>query len=518
MFIDGRNIPRNTVVDTDLAIIGAGAAGITLAKEFSNSATRVCLIESGGLEPDPDTQALYQGEITGLSYPLGSSRLRYFGGSTNHWGGWCRPLDAIDFERRAWVPNSGWPISRNDLDRFYIRAQKLCETGPFKYDAMEYWSEKVGFEPMPFPGGAVDTRFFQFSTPTRFGKKYHKEIEGSINIKTLLHSNVVEIEESRHTSDISRLHVATLQGSKFFVKASVYILATGGIENPRLLLVSNRVNSAGLGNGNDLVGRFFMEHPIIPELAKGVLLDLEVMPGIYRKSVRLEGTRVRPCLMPSENFMRKKKLLNSLISFVPTKEYSAEGGIVLRFLEDPQDKDPNQAWEIALLNNMASHTTSFRKSEQDPFKAARLSFGGNCEQAPNPESRITLSDQQDALGLRRTRLDWRLSTEDKQSFRSNVIAIAASFGARGDSRVKSLLSDNDVWPEINMWGNHHMGTTRMGDTEQNGVVDRNCQVFGLKNLYIAGSSVFTTSGAANPTLTLVALAVRLADHIKSLKN
>ena len=518
MFIDGRNIPGNTVVETDIAIIGAGAAGITLAKEFSSSATRVCLIESGGLEPDPDTQSLYQGETTGLSYPLGSSRLRYFGGSTNHWGGWCRPLDAIDFERRAWVPNSGWPISRNELDSFYIRAQELCETGPFKYDAMDYWSDKVGFEPMLFPGGAVDTRFFQFSPPTQFGKRYRKDIENSSNIKTLLHSNVIEIEESRDSSGISRLHVATLKGSRFVVKASIYVLATGGIENPRLLLLSNRVSPAGLGNGHDLVGRFFMEHPIIPVLGRGLMLNSQYMPGIYRKSVRLEGTRVRPCLMPTETFMREKKLLNSLISFVPVKEYSAKTGVVPHFEDDPQNKDPNQAWEIALLNNMASHTTSSHNGGQNPFKAEQLSFGGNCEQAPNPDSRITLSDQRDVLGSNRVRLDYRLSAEDKRSFRANMMAIAASFGARGDSRVECLLSDDDVWPEINLWGNHHSGTTRMGETRQDGVVDRNCRVFGLKNLYIAGSSVFTTSGAANPTLTLVALAVRLADHIKSLKS
>lgn len=177
MFIDARSIPQNQVIETEVCIVGAGAAGITLAREFIGQRFRVCLLESGGLRFDENIQSLYKGEIVGLPYtPLEAARVRYFGGTTNHWSGWCWPLDEIDFESRDWVPYSGWPFDKSHLNQFYQRAQPICQLGPYAYDA-SFW-ENEHMRRLPFKGENVVTKTFSLAlqhvlgrfTETRFRK------------------------------------------------------------------------------------------------------------------------------------------------------------------------------------------------------------------------------------------------------------------------------------------------------------------------------------------------------------
>jgi choline dehydrogenase-like flavoprotein len=243
-----------------VCIVGAGAAGITLARECIKQPFRVCLLESGGLDYNEDIQSLYQGENTGLPYyPLDASRLRYFGGTTNHWAGMCRPLDDIDFAARAWIPYSGWPFGRSHLDPFYARAHLICQLGSFTYDTGAW--ETPDTPRFPLSSDRVMTKITQQSPPTRFGQVYQDEIVRADNVITYLHANAVEVETADTAQTVTRLRVACLQGPQFWVAARQFILATGAIENARLLLLSNKAQSAGLGNQNDLVGRFFMEHP-----------------------------------------------------------------------------------------------------------------------------------------------------------------------------------------------------------------------------------------------------------------
>ena len=270
MFIDARKIPLNDSIRTDICIVGAGVAGITMAREFTAAGFRTAVIESGGLKPDKITQSLYWGENVGIPYyPLDTARARLFGGSSHFWhvklpgrgmGVRLRPMDPIDFETREWVPYSGWPYSKSVLDPYYERAQKVCQIGPFNYDPDE-WADT---DRLPFnfnaDGGARST-VFQFGKREIFFRQYKEELEKSSKITVYLHGNVTQIETNQNASMVTRLQVDCLEGQRFFLKAKYYVIALGAIETTRLLLLSDAVCKKGLGNQNDLVGRFFMEHP-----------------------------------------------------------------------------------------------------------------------------------------------------------------------------------------------------------------------------------------------------------------
>jgi len=506
MFVDGRQVPEGTTLETDLAIIGGGAAGITIAREFAGTGVSVTLIESGGFDFDADTQALYEGEIGGVDYTLDGSRLRYFGGSTNHWGGWCRPLEKEDFEKRDWVPHSGWPITRADLDPYYQRAAVICQLHSTNFDEADKWPSDNPVEPMPLAGDEVMTRFFIYSPPTRFGEVYRKDIGNAENILCYLHSNVLEIVPTQDANVVDHLRVATLQGNGFTVKPKMVVLATGGIENARMLLLSNSVAKAGLGNQNDLVGRYFMEHPHIPYPAEILITDEKLVPAFYRTYTPVEKAIMRGCFMFTPQYLERTGRLGTVMTFYPREE-------VTRHHTPPKgDKDPVRLLDPDYLQAIRSTTSEPAKGDALGW---RFGIGCACEQAPNPDSRITLSEERDALGLQRTKLTWRLRGADATSLHQNVRALARAWGGWGEGRIRILFPDREEWTEAEGWGNHHMGSTRMAADPKQGVCDADCRVHDMSNLYIAGSSVYPTTGTVNPTLTLVALAVRMADHLKA---
>jgi choline dehydrogenase-like flavoprotein len=499
MLIDARTVPNGKTIETDVCIVGAGAAGITLAREFRGQPFRVCLLESGDLEFDEETQSLYSGETTGMPFtPLTASRLRYFGGATNHWGGWCQPLDEIDFEVRDWIPHSGWPFSRSHLVPFYERAQAILQIGPLAYGA-EAW-ETGSASQLPLIGSRVMTQMVQFSPPTRFGQVYRNEITHAQNIRTYLNANATEIETTKDARSVTRLRVACLQGSKFWVSARLFILAIGGIENARLLLLSNKVQSGGLGNQNDLVGRFFMDHAGL-NAGTVLLSDPNISPALYVHRVRgLHRSSEPPVeqsvmgeLMLSPEVMRTEKLANFSAVLESTSRLEAAKGDGF----------------LSVLYNVIKNVN--RRAFKSPLRLRNI-----IEPMPNPDSRVTLTAERDRLGQNRVRLDWRLSRSDKRTIRRAQEIIGIELGRARLGRLMVMLdSDDTSWPSSLEHGlGHHMGTTRMHIDPKRGVVDQNCQVHGIANLFVAGSSVFPTYGYSPPTLTIVALALRLADHVK----
>tara|TARA_R110002110_G_scaffold239506_5_gene455467 strand:- start:3066 stop:4661 length:1596 start_codon:yes stop_codon:yes gene_type:complete len=518
MFIDGRKVDNGTVIETDLAIIGAGAAGITIARELAGSGISVALIESGGFDFDAATQDLYEGESVGVDYPLTSSRLRYFGGSTNHWGGWCRPLEPIDFEKRDWVPYSGWPVTREELNPFYDRARDICQIKSGAFDDPAAW--QAGGTPMPLAGSEVETRFFLYSPPTRFGQVYRSAIKQAKNITCYLNSNVMEIVPAANGTQVAHLDVGTLSGVRFTIKPKSCVLACGGIENARMLLVSNSVMKTGLGNENDVVGRFFMEHPHVGSPASFVVTDKDFVASWYRTYTKMRtqaGTvMIRGCLMFSPDYLRRTESLGTVITFAPASPVMAEPEAPVAGASDEEKaKAAKAAARDAGLRNVLQLARS-TNSRATPSDEIGWRFGVGCatEQAPDPASRITLSDQKDALGLPRTRLDWHLKKSDADNLRGNLMAVARAFGGWGEGRVQLLFPERDAWTEAEGWGNHHLGTTRMGSDPKLSVADGDCRVHGMSNLFIAGSSLYPTGATVNPTLTIVALAVRLSDHLK----
>jgi len=522
-------VPENTIIGTEVCIVGAGAAGITLAREFAGHSFRVCLLESGGLEFDKETQSLSEGETVGLPYfPLHTARLRYFGGTTNHWGGWCRPLDEIDFEKRDWVPHSGWPFPRAHLDPCYERAQPICQLGPFAYDA-EAWEDPPTRPRLPFTGGRVLTKIWQIGPPTRFGTEYRNALARAANIRTYLNANVVEIETTRTAQKVTRVRVACLQGNRFWVSAKLFILATGGIENPRLLLLSNAVQRTGLGNQNDLVGRFFMEHP---QLWSGpLLLSDAAFPMTLYALHTVTKTAVIGCVAFAEEVQRREELLNACVFLEPqplgaeaaprAAAVSRSPSQLVRKGSIPDGFETHLGQVIADIARVPM-TRTRRAAGDAPARLIKLLL--RPEPAPNPESRVTLASARDRLGKRRVRLRWQLHDRDQRSLSRAQQILAEEVGRAGLGRLRVTRDDDEAAPAAprdqapwtGLQGSyHHMGTTRMHVDPKQGVVDVNCRVHGISNLFIAGSSVFPTSGYANPTLTIVALAVRLADHVKA---
>jgi choline dehydrogenase-like flavoprotein len=497
--VDFRQLPQGYENEFEVCIIGAGAAGIALAKEFSGTQTSVCLIESGGLEWEDEIQALDAGTSTGTVPPrdLVESRIRYFGGTTNVWGGCCAPLDAIDFEKRSWVPHSGWPINGATLEPFYKRAQPFFELGPFNYSP-DLW-KGLEISELPFDKNRIVTRFFQESPPTNFAEAFGSQLEAAKNIDIFLYANVLNLNASENAKSITHIEIGSLNGKRGKIKAKYFVLACGGIENARLLLLSDNVQSPGLGNDNGLVGRFYMDH-IYGRLAQGWTTEPDIWQkhgltehdhdsgtGLKRPSGEL--VRVRPFACLSDTWQRENGVLN------------------IGLLAEGAEED--------------TETFPLARQKNKPLKF-RAGLIGQSETAPNPDSRVTLSEDLDEFGLRRVNLDWKLSEIDMRT----QAAMATAFGTEM-ARLDFARLQIDKWIENQDWSAaigreeepltgtcHHIGTTRMASSAQEGVVDSDCAVHGMPNLYIAGSSVFPTTGFANPTLTIVALAIRIADQLK----
>jgi choline dehydrogenase-like flavoprotein len=509
-FVDARTLDEHKQIETDLAIIGGGPAGITLARAFAGTGMDVCLLEAGGLEAEPESQALYEGESVGIDYPLAASRLRFFGGSSNHWGGYSRPLDPIDFEPRDWVPDSGWPFGMAELEPFYSRACEILEIAPGRFDDTRYWQQETGRTLLEFATGRMRPQYVHFSPPTRFGQRYRSDLERAGNIRVLLHANVTDIATVETAKAVSHLEIRTLNGLSHRLEAKVYVLATGGLENARLLLLSNKTVAEGLGNQHDLVGRYFMEHPHLSGCGEIVVADLDRLPPIFRERVKVAGRYAGAAFNPSEDFLRQRRLLNATFMVGVAGKYHAS---------QPPKSDPVTWGRHTDMLLAARHFLTDVEGPIDPddsdYLGVWLGIGCACEQAPNPASRVSLSTERDALGLNRIRLDWRLTEQDRRSLVEHAHSLALELGAQGIGRMGMKLADDGRWPESVAGGSHHMGTTRMHEDPRQGVVDRNCRVHGVDNLYVAGSSVFPTSGSANPTLTLVALTLRLADHLGS---
>jgi choline dehydrogenase-like flavoprotein len=362
---------------------------------------------------------------------------------------------------------------------------------------------------MQFGTERLTPRFYQYSDPpTRFGATYRDDLKNASNITLLLQANVVALEADESATHVRVAKLRALDGSVGEVRAKRFVLACGAVENARLLLLSNSAAPAGLGNHHGLVGRYFMQHPhvAVATLRTGAA---DVLESIFAQHA-VGTAKVRASLSPSAAVQEERGLLNCAATLDRTPDPVTGYGALRSVWRDIRQGQ----WPEQLGSRM-------RRAFGDPGSMADsdelMTLYMRSEQAPNPDSRITLSDARDALGLRRARIDWRLSDTDKRTLAEGATSIGESLSGMGLGRVRLApwLQDADAdWP-AELWGGcHHMGTTRMSRTAESGVVDEQCRVHGIDNLYVAGSSVFPTGGYANPTLTIVALALRLAEHLR----
>lgn len=534
-FFDLRQMDENSLIETDLCIVGSGPAGLSIAKEFEGSNIEVLVLESGGLDKEADTQSLYDIENTGAPIPLDqeSSRLRIYGGTSHVWTGRCAPFDDIDFEQRSWVAYSGWPITRPEIDSHLERAGVYLGLGPHCYDENLWPKLKVPQPKPPLDEQFLEPIFWQFSkSPTHpkravdFGRDL--TFPGGSNVCVLLHSNVTHINVNSDGNKIESVEVSTLENKRSCVRARAVVLACGGIENARLLLASNRVMPRGVGNENDLVGRFLMYHPHIPlgyfdpkdaELARDRFghywLDDQQGRHVY-----LHGLTLSKNIQKEEHLLRCNAYIegSDIADDDPWEKMCAvASGLRSRRLSRQFFRDCRLAFshprEIGrgLYRRLGKHRPQFVRA-----KTIRLDCA--MEQMPNPDSRITLSpDTRDALGMPLSRINWIIGEPELQSARRMSQLVCQEFQRLKHPipRPSPWLTGEGEWIDY-FWGKTHpTGTTRLSVNPAEGVVDPNLQVHNIQGLFIAGSSVFPTVGAANPTLMIVAMSLRLADWLKT---
>ncbi len=522
MIIDSHKVSDAPGKTYDVCIIGAGAAGIVLGLELAASGKSVSILESGGLDFDADINDLSIGEIGPRHYDdLNVCRLRYLGGTTNHWGGWCRPFSDIELQHRDWIPLSGWPFDNEHLAKYYPKASKYCQLKTDSFDpssAAKSLNDPATVE-LPLSETSFDTTIYRFSPPTRFGEEYLEGIKQATNIDLYLNANVLNLELSHDANSVKNVNVGTLSDVRFGITAKRFVLATGGLENARLLLLSNNVATRGIGNQHDLVGRYFMEHAVVDIGVLAPSSDFSL--NFYNSRIGYHELGFVGSFQLNDEAQIKERINSARVDLTGFSEgESSDGAKSLKKLmyEVRQGRWPDDLGKH--LRNIAvdiddvakavyGHLTSEARDAQ--FYSAQLSL----EQEPNPSSRVELSTQKDALGLNQIKLDWRLTKNDYRTVEKTAELFAQSMGAANIGRVRLDIDKSGLngWPEDLAWGWHHMGTTRMSDDPTTGVVDRQCRVHGVENLYVAGSSVFPTSGAGVPTLTIVALAIRLADHL-----
>lgn len=538
-------VPRGSVLQPDLCIVGAGAAGIPLALSLAGTGLRVLLLEAGERTRDPRAQQLYAGELADPQRhsPTDRYRVRGLGGSTALWGGRCMPYDPIDFEARDWVPHSGWPISHDGLLPWYAQAARWAEAGRGSFDAR---SALPGAPALieGFDSPVVGTHSLErFSCPTDFGRRYHARLAGARDLQVLLGAHCTALRLRPDGRAVRSLAVASLDGNRFEVQPRATVLALGGLETPRLLLASHDVQRAGVGNAHDLVGRFYQCH------LAGNLGRLQVHGPTARVHhgylLSPDGVYCRRRLQVEPAEQRRLGLLNAVARLHfpqitdPAHRNGVLSGLVLaqgfigyeygKRLRDARltpGLAARHAWNVLAdpvdTARFLCHWVGRRTLAARKFPSVILSNRSNvfslevqAEQQPLRSSRVLLSDRRDALGMPQLRVDWRWTRGDVESVRRTLDLMAQEFDRTG---VATLHVDPDRLEDDLLrhgaYGGHHIGTARMGADPRSSVVDADCRVHGLANLWIAGSAVFPTSSQANPTLTIVALALRLAEHLR----
>ena len=543
MIANADNIPNGACLEADVCVIGAGPAGIALALDLSERGFSILMLESGFMKEDSKTQQLYEGEVANdkLHSPPDKYRQRRFGGSSAIWGGRCMPFDPLDFETRDHVPHSGWPISFEDLLPYYPRANELSEAGRFSYCA----EDALGPNALPLIRGFESQRILtngleRFSCPTHFGSRYAKQLRLAPHVSVLLGANCTGIRLQPQGNAVRTVDVSTLAGTRFTATCRATVLAVGGLEAARLLLASRDVAPEGIGNFHDVVGRYYMCHIAgnvgrltIQGPTKNVRHGYELAPeGIY--------CRRRLAVAPAEQ--RRLGLANAVARLHfpritdPVHRNGVLSGLFLarRMISYEYGKRLNDGNRSTTAADYARHllnvakdpvdTTAFlmhwlshRSLAERKFPSVilrnrtnRFSLEMHGEQIPQPQSRVMLSDKVDSLGMPQLHVDWRYCPADIDSIRGTLDVLSEEFAASGVARFE-YDADNleEDLTRFGAYGGHHIGTTRMGTDERTSVVNAECQVHSVHNLFVAGSAVFPTSSQANPTLTLVALSLRL---------
>ena len=534
----------------DICIVGSGPAGLTLANELASSGKRIAVIESGEVGKTPYADALREVKNTGEIFIRPSSRERVLGGASTTWSSLSAPLDQIDLENRPYLSHStGWPLTLSDLKPYYRRTTQYGFPSLESFDG-SWLAEARDAGDFAFSSSRIlEKTFIAKDPPWNFGQKLHS-IFNAHNVDLYLNATVTSLSSKKDTQQtyVTSADIRTPNNDARKISAKMFVLATGGLENARLLLLSRNTNPHGLGNNHDQVGRYLMNHPKgnfgIIKLTKPVK-NLPHLFGYLR-----DGWSGYAGIRLQDDSERSLKVLNSYLRFEPIFSWTDSQGITAliiivkkakRFLNWWKQKQKNivqlRDWnetgdevnekrgfnqKINWLSSVWTIITDmpaifsyiyYRLNNKKELLVKTVRLRNFMEMEPIPENRLTLSDKLDANGNALPSVALNTSTLDRRS----LIELHRLFGEEIEkNKIGTLESDLEKvrpWP-INAEASHHLGGTRMGIDPLTSVVNSDLRVHGVENLYICGGSVFPTSGCANPTYTICALAIRLADFIK----
>ena len=536
MIVEGSSLESGTTTEHDICVVGSGIAGVLLATELGKQGHDVCLVESGSMSPDNETQKLY--DLENIGQPIREnfqSRLRHFGGSCNIWAGRAMVYQPVDMQTRPWASLSGWPFSLNELDSYYDRAAKVMKLPAYERFNYDHWSKKVG----PFESGMIQNENFKpvvvmfAKSPARFGHKtrHHKQIDKSKKITAYTWSNVVDLRLSDQHDQVDEVKIACLNGVKFSIKAKRVILACGGLENTRILLSANHQLPDGIGNQNGMLGRGYMDHP---RAVHGTVKLTKKISLNHTLGLPVSGGKMQLAYGLDNELQEKEELLNSYLSLEPNYSsfvrdfYKGFIKLMKRLLrkgysgkrldfKKEQVADVPEMIYLLTPKEILPHSVYYtyyklsRIARKFVSKLTHLTIVSYSDQDLLTDSRVYLGEEKDKLGMRKLVLDWKISERSLKSSLRLIQLLDEHLKKHDLGYVEDGVNELKELPFTD--ASHHIGTTRMSIDPAEGVVDPDCKVHGIKNLYVAGSSVFPTAGHANPTFTIAAMALRLADHL-----
>jgi choline dehydrogenase-like flavoprotein len=550
MILDWRREPVPQAADWPVAIVGGGPAGISLALDLEQRGVPSLMVEAGGTRIDAAGQQAFRAEaISPADHgPVDRFRHRVLGGTSSVWGGRCIPFDPIDFEERPWLGAARWPITFDEVARHYPAALAHCRAGAAHFSADAALPARRG-------GGAFDLvdddlhvdRVERFSEPTDFGRHYRAHLHRSRLITVLINAPVTRIVASPDGRQVRGLIIAAPGGEGRFLPATTVVVACGALETARLLLASNVEKRCGLGNERDLVGRYYQSH------LEGHIGALLVTPGAAARldyDRDADGIYCRRYLSLSADAQRRERLAGLLMRPTHAKVadprhgqpvlsamFLVKGMLLPEYARGMTSTDQAEARRLGSgaglhlrhIGNVVAGAPALTRFGMTwtrrrvlarrklpsvflPDPAGRYALEINAEQCPDPDSRVTLGTQRDALGQPRLVIDWRVNEADRMRVLRGVALADRALRRAGVARI-DVPDAHAAAAALTRVGGHHIGTARMGATPREGVVDGNGQAFDVAGLHVLGAATFPTSGFANPTLTIVALAVRLAEHL-----
>jgi choline dehydrogenase-like flavoprotein len=547
MIKDAKELAAGDEIQADIVIVGTGAGGMAAAVELIDSGQTVIVLEAGKENFDATIQSVYDGEVTesGQHGHLSGYRRRMLGGTSNVWGGRCSSFVDSDFTKRDYVANSGWPIEKSQLDPFYIKAHKYCDIGNYDYTVKGSLAGDEKIVPDLKSDKIGQDQIWRFSLPTNFGTKFKLEVAQSENVTLYLNASCVHIQLDDAGKEVKWIDASSNLGCKFKIKGKKFIIAAGGLETTRLLLASNDVENSGIGGTSGNLGKYYSSH--LTGNYGEVKLSTNEGAVSWKYKTTKDGVYYKQQLRVLEAEQDAKGLLNTriILSHPGFGDPSHGSGVlsgaylVKRFLKgqippeyskdlaSSEYKHVGKHVKNVILDSPKSMAFAFDWIRRRVFSKRKLpsialrsksnvyTLHYDSEQTPVAESIITLCEDKDMFGMPKLNVDWRFDKKDLDNLFETYKTIATELEETGAGVM--LSTDDEVRARIKNQigvGSHHLGSTRMSANMEEGVVDINCKVHTVANLYLASPSVFCTGGFANPFLTIVALALRIADHLQ----